>query len=128
MASPHSPGLAATSISVVLLPVMAVVLIAFLIIGLALPVPWIWSVVVDGNLYVRAYNGKNSRWYRAAAQQKAGRITVAGMTKEVTFDLVDGSISDAIDDAYRSSPYLAPMIAERARGATVRIMPRDAGS
>ena len=24
---------------------------------------WIWSVVVDGALYVRAYNGVNSRWY-----------------------------------------------------------------
>jgi MFS family permease len=38
MASSHSPGPAATSVAVVLLPVMAVVLIAFLIIGLALPV------------------------------------------------------------------------------------------
>lgn len=34
---------------------------------------WIWSVVVDEDLYVRAYNGKNSRWYRAAVRQKAGR-------------------------------------------------------
>lgn len=25
---------------------------------------WIWSVVVDGDLYVRAYNGHTSRWYR----------------------------------------------------------------
>lgn len=24
---------------------------------------WIWSVVVDDALYVRAYNGQNSRWY-----------------------------------------------------------------
>ena len=23
---------------------------------------WIWSVVVDGALQVRAYNGQNSRW------------------------------------------------------------------
>ena len=23
---------------------------------------WIWSVAVDGDLYVRAYNGKGSRW------------------------------------------------------------------
>jgi hypothetical protein len=93
---------------------------------------WIWSVVVDGNLYVRAYNGQNSRWYQAAVRQKAGRITVAGMTKEVTFDLVDGPISDAIDDAYRTkyqkSPYLSSMIGARARAATVRITPRDTGS
>jgi hypothetical protein len=33
---------------------------------------WMWSVAVDGSLYVRAYNGQNSRWYQAAAKQKAG--------------------------------------------------------
>src|SRR5882672_439990 len=80
---------------------------------------WIWSVVVDGALYVRAYNGKESRWYKAALRQKAGRITAAGMTKEVTFEPVGGRINDRIDDAYRtkyaSSPYLKPMIGERAR-------------
>jgi hypothetical protein len=52
---------------------------------------WIWSVAVDGSLYVRAYNGQNSRWYQAAAKQKAGRIIAAGMTKEVAFELVDGA-------------------------------------
>ena len=34
---------------------------------------WIWSVAVDGDLYVRAYNGQSSRWYQAAIRQKAGR-------------------------------------------------------
>src|SRR5437764_7659529 len=74
---------------------------------------WIWSVVVDGGLYVRAYNGQRSRWYGAAMQQKAGRITVAGMAKEVRFERVDGPMNDGIDEAYRakykSSPYLEPM-------------------
>jgi len=28
---------------------------------------WIWSVAVGGTLYVRAYNGKNSLWYKAVA-------------------------------------------------------------
>jgi hypothetical protein len=46
---------------------------------------WIWSVVVGDMLYVRAYNGQNSRWYQAAVRQKAGRINAAGMRKEVTF-------------------------------------------
>ena len=31
---------------------------------------WIWSVVVDNALYVRAYNGKSSRWYQAALRQQ----------------------------------------------------------
>jgi len=91
---------------------------------------WIWSVVVDGDLYVRAYNGRNSRWHRAAMRQKAGRITAAGMTKEVAFDAVDGAIQNRIDEAYRAkykdSEYLSPMIGERARSATVRVSPRHA--
>jgi hypothetical protein len=90
---------------------------------------WIWSVMADDALYVRGYNGQSSRWYQAAVRQKAGRIIAAGMTKEVTFEPVDGSISDRIDDAYRAkyrgSPYLSSMVSARARSATVRIMPRE---
>ncbi len=41
---------------------------------------WIWSVVVDDQLYVRAYNGQSFRWYQAAMQQEAGRIT-AGVSR-----------------------------------------------
>ena len=90
---------------------------------------WIWSVVVDGGLYVRGYNRTNSRWYQAAVRQKAGRIIAVGMTKEVTFEPVNGPILDVIDDAYRAkyrkSPYLPPMIGIRARAATIKIMPRN---
>jgi len=90
---------------------------------------WIWSVVVDGALYVRSYNGKNGRWYQSALKQKAGRISAAGIAKEVSLEPVSGSINDSIDDAYRSkyasSPYLKPMISSRARDATLRVVPRD---
>jgi hypothetical protein len=62
-------------------------------------------------------------------RQKAGRIIAAGITKEVTFEPVDGPINDQIDAAYRAkygnSPYLQPMISARARFATIRIMPRE---
>ena len=93
---------------------------------------WIWSVAVDGALYVRAYNGRDSRWYKAAVRQKAGRITAAGMTKAVDFEPVDGPINDRVDEAYRAkyrdSPYLKPMIGPRARAATVKVTPREAGA
>lgn len=89
---------------------------------------WIWSVVVDDELYVRGYNGQKSSWYQAAVAQKAGRIIAAGMTKEVTFEPVEGAINDRIDDAYqakyRGSPYLPPIISTRARSATVKVTPR----
>lgn len=91
---------------------------------------WIWSVAVDDALYVRAYNGPNSRWYKAAIRQTAGRIIAAGITKEVTFEPVNGPINDLIDDGhrakYRGSPYLGAMIGARARSATIKVMPRDA--
>jgi hypothetical protein len=89
---------------------------------------WIWSVALADGLYVRAYNGRSSRWHQAAMRQRAGRITAAGMTKDVTFEPVDGPINDRIDEAYRAkyrgSPYLSPMIGARARSATVRVVPR----
>ena len=85
---------------------------------------WIWSVSVDDALYVRGYNGQKSRWYQAAVRQKAGRVIAAGITKEVTFEPVEGKLNDRIDEAYRAkykgSPYLSPMISGRARAATVR--------
>lgn len=89
---------------------------------------WIWSVVVDGTVYVRAYNGAASRWHRSALKQGAGRIRAGGTDAEVTFTPVDGGINDRIDDAYSTkyagSPYLPPMISERTRAATVRVDPR----
>jgi hypothetical protein len=93
---------------------------------------WIWSVAVGDSLYVRAYHGQDSRWYEAAMRQKAGRITAAGMTKELAFEPVDGEINDRIDDAYRAkyegSPYLDSMLGARARSATVRIVPLDSSA
>jgi len=89
---------------------------------------WIWSVAVGDALYVRAYNGRDSRWYKAAVRQKAGRITAAGMTKEVTFEPAEGPINDRRDaypPKYHDSPYLGPMIGARTRSATVSVMPRD---
>ena len=92
----------------------------------------IWSVGVDDALYVRPYNGQNSRWYRAAMRQKAGRIIAAGITKEVTFQPVDGPTNNRIDEAYRAkyggNPYLSPMIGARARSATVKIIPRESNT
>ncbi len=90
---------------------------------------WIWSVVVGDALYVRAYNGQDSRWYRAALRQKAGRITAAGLTKEVSFEPVEGPVNDLIDDAYRAkykgSPYLAAMVGARCRSASVEVRLRE---
>lgn len=90
---------------------------------------WIWCVAVDGELYVRGYNGRNSTWYQAAVRQRAGRIEAAGQSRDVIFEPADGPINDRIDDAYRTkyrgSPYLDSMIGTRARAATIKVIPKD---
>lgn len=91
---------------------------------------WIWSVVVDNRLYVRAWNGTNSRWYRSAIQQKAGRIHLAGSNFEIGFIKVDQEWLNAkIDEAYRrkytGSAYLEPMLQPGPRSSTLNIILRN---
>jgi len=89
---------------------------------------WIWAVAVDGDLYVRAYNGRTSRWYQSAMQQKAGKIQAAGMEKQVIFEAANHDLNDQIDEAYKAkyngSPYLSPMLSKATKAATVRIIPK----
>ena len=89
---------------------------------------WIWAVVVNGDLYVRAGHGVNSKWYKAAMQQKAGRIHAAGMIKEVTFEPVHDEINNNIDDAYKkkygSGADSWAMTGDKVRAATVKIIPK----
>ncbi|WP_137626074.1 DUF2255 family protein [Lactiplantibacillus pingfangensis] len=88
---------------------------------------WIWSVVVADELYVRAWNGQQSRWYQSAQQQRAGRITLAGQKFEVSFnpvisdDRLTAAVSQAYEKKYAGSPYLPPMLAAGPVSATVRI-------
>ncbi len=88
---------------------------------------WIWVVEVDDKLFVRAYNGTNSRWYKSAIAQKAGKIEAAEMVKQVRFEPVKGPINEKIDEAYREkyagSPYLNPMISAKAKAATIEVLP-----
>ncbi|MEW9676093.1 DUF2255 family protein [Lentibacillus sp. L22] len=92
---------------------------------------WIWSVVADNNLYVRAYNGQHSRWYQSAVQQKAGKIKLAGEEYNVTFQPVDtdpeltAKIDEAYKEKYSNSMYLSPMLGKGPVSATVKILPRN---
>src|SRR5207302_716676 len=102
-------------------------------------VPRGWSDIRDPNMDLVRCRRRRSLCARLQRDEfslvpsrKAGRISAAGMTKEVIFELVQGSINDRIDDAYRakyrSSEYLNSMIGTRARAATVKIIPREIAS
>jgi hypothetical protein len=91
----------------------------------------IWVVRVGDDLYVRAYRGRETAWFRHIQQRHEGRIGAGGVTKDVTF--VDASSDEAlnnkIDAAYQSkyqrysATYVDPMIAPQARATTLKLVP-----
>jgi hypothetical protein len=91
----------------------------------------IWVVRVGDELYVRAYRGRETAWFRHIQRRPEGRIGASGVTKDVA--LVDASSDEAlnnrIDAAYQSkyrrySPtYVDPMLAPQARATTLKLMP-----
>ena len=87
-----------------------------------------WALVVGGNVYVRAANGQESRWYRAAVTQKAGRVRVAGTYHDVTFEAAGTTDEAAIDAAYEAkypgSSAVPIMQGHGPKSASIRISPR----
>ena len=88
------------------------------------PVP-IWSVLVDGRLFIRSYMGTEGRWYRGVLARRAGRVTSGSRAVDVTFTPAPIELADRIDEAYRAkyagSGYLAPMLSEQARAAAFEV-------
>lgn len=89
----------------------------------------IWIVRNGDDLFVRSANGPEGRWYRTAAGTRRGRITAAGLTRDVTFtDATDPAVNDQIDAAYLakygSTPWAEPMTRPGPRDTTFRLTPR----
>lgn len=86
-------------------------------------------VLVDGELYVRAYRRTGSRWYQAAGHHGHGRIHVGTVTRDVLLSAVTGDeLTAAIDAAYHAKYGGVGSIATTpaARPATIRISPAQA--
>ncbi|MFJ7495132.1 DUF2255 family protein [Streptomyces sp. NPDC097727] len=84
---------------------------------------------VDGAVYVRAYRGTRSRWYRAAREPGHGRIRVGGVTHEVVLTTRGLDVPAGLDAAFRAKygPVADALIAvPEARAATIRIDPAPA--
>jgi hypothetical protein len=60
------------------------------------------ALVVSGTVYVHAANGQESRWYRGAVSQKAGRVRGADTHHDVTSKAAGTTDEDAIDAAYEA--------------------------
>ncbi len=89
----------------------------------------IWVVRVGDGLYVRAWRGRNSPWFRGAVGRHAGRIEAGGVEKDVTLvEETDPELNDRIDQAYRNkyggyeAQYVDPMVGPGARAATLKLI------
>ncbi len=91
----------------------------------------LWVVRVGDELYVRAYRGRETAWFRQTQRQHAGHIVAGGVTKEVTLEdaSADAVLNQEIDAAYQakyrrySATYVDPMIAPQARATTLKLVP-----
>lgn len=93
------------------------------------PLP-IWMVRVGDDLYIRSVNGATAAWYKAAIGRGAGRVSAAGITKEVAFESPATAPEDDIDAAYwakyANSPSIVPsIVTDQVRATTLRVTPRD---
>ncbi len=94
----------------------------------------IWVVRVGDELYVRAYKGRTSAWFRGVLVRHEGHIRAGGVDKDVTFmEESDPGINSQIDTVYRSKykkygpQYVDPMVESEAKAATIRLVPRSTG-
>jgi hypothetical protein len=87
----------------------------------------IGMAVVDGELYVRAYRGVRSRWYRAAREHGHGTIRVGAVSRDVLLTTGGGLEPPAgLDAAFRAKygeVADALVASPQARAATIRIDP-----
>ncbi|MBB5159318.1 DUF2255 family protein [Saccharopolyspora phatthalungensis] len=91
----------------------------------------IWVVRNDEDLFVRAYKGRASSWFRGTQVRHEGHIQAGGIDKDVTFvEETDDDINNQIDDTYRAkyrrygARYVDPMVSPEARATTIKLLPR----
>jgi hypothetical protein len=59
----------------------------------------IWSVVVDGDAYVRSFHGERGAWYQRALRD--GRVEIEGIEARVEPER-DPALNERISDAFRA--------------------------
>lgn len=91
----------------------------------------IWVVRLGDDIYVRAYKGRTSSWFRGAQTRHEGHIQAGGVDKDVTLiEESDPALNDQLDAAYRTKyrrytgSILNSMVTPEARAATIRLVPR----
>ncbi|WP_298227370.1 DUF2255 family protein [Gryllotalpicola sp.] len=79
----------------------------------------IWFVEVEGDVYIRSYRGRGSRWFAAAVASGEGRFVVGDIVGAhvVLTDIDDPRLISAVSESYEakyrpkySGEYVDPML------------------
>jgi hypothetical protein len=77
------------------------------------PIPT-WHTAIGDALYIRSARGPENGWFRRAVSSGTGQISAGGVTKDVTFELADPAVRDALTaglhqkyDRFGSAPIAA---------------------
>jgi hypothetical protein len=91
----------------------------------------IWVVRHGDDLYVRSMHGRAGSWYRGTQTSHQGRVSAAGMDKDVTFADAEPGVADQLDAAYHSKYHryganiVGGVVNTDARAATLKLVPRS---
>ncbi|ROS75456.1 DUF2255 family protein [Cellulomonas sp. PhB143] len=86
----------------------------------------IWSVVVDGVLYVRSVRGVSGAWYQDVRRTGTGRLDAGDVQADVTFgrdDEHDPAIDAAYHAKYGDGPHVLAITNPEATATTLRVEP-----
>jgi len=89
----------------------------------------IWTVRVEGELYVRSVRGGSGGWFKGAERRHEGRIEADETAVDVTFEDAPHHLDAEIDDAYKvkygyPSDSVDSVTSDVARATTIRVVPR----
>ena len=94
----------------------------------------VWVVRHADDLYVRSGYGRDAAWFRGTQVRREGHIKAGGVEKDVVFEDADSALNDQIDVAYRTkyrrygARWVNTTVTPEARSATIKLVPRSAGS
>ena len=88
-----------------------------------------WMVRVGDEIYVRSVKGRDGPWFLGTQTRRRGRISSAGVERDVEFEDADRTLDGAIDAEYRRKyanepqEWVDPVLTDQAQGSTIRLAP-----
>ena len=90
----------------------------------------IWFVALGDDLYVRSAHGYDNPWFQRALASGDGRIRVAGVERDVSFEVPDAAVAEDLHAAYHAKydrygkGIVNTVVSTEAARSTLRLVPR----